>query len=578
MAECGLRELCGGNAVWRQCRVVASTERSVIVSKYRGSPWIVLIVMSLGFFMTLLDLTIVNIAIPDMITRLHATLDGVLWVINAYALVLAVLLITAGRLGDLLGQRRMFIVGVILFTLASAACGFSPSVGWLVAFRAIQGVGAALLLPQTLAILTTVFPPERRGAAFGIWGGVAGVATIAGPTLGGLLVSAFDWRYIFFINVPIGALVIVMSFFLIPDVRVGARHRLDIPGVLLATVALLAICYGLVEGQKYNWGHITSFISIPLVIAAGVVLLGAFLLVQARSQDREPLVPFALFRDRNFSLMNWVSGVLSVGMMGIFLPFTIYLQSALGFSALKAGLTLAPASVVSMFVAPVAGRLTDRIGGKYILFSGLMLFAIGFGLTAVIATTQSTWQDFIATLAIAGVGMGCTFAPMTTIAMRNIEPRVAGAASGMINTVRQVGAVIGTAAVGALLQNRLAVSLPAAAAERAGSLPPQARGHFIAGFAKSAQHGAAANPSQGNVKLPNGTPASLAGEIHKLAGEVFSAGYVTAMHATMIAPIALLVIASLSCLGIKRRARPAQPAADAAAGSAGLPEASQAPA
>jgi len=162
--------------------------------------------------------------------------------------------------------------------------------------------------------------------------------------------------------------------------------------------------------------------------------------------------------------------------------------------------------------------------------------------------------------------------------MRNIEPRVAGAASGMINTVRQVGAVIGTAAVGALLQNRLAVSLPAAAAERAGSLPPQARGHFIAGFAKSAQHGAAANPSQGNVKLPNGTPASLAGEIHKLAGEVFSAGYVTAMHATMIAPIALLVIASLSCLGIKRRARPAHPVADAAAGSAGLPEASQAPA
>ncbi len=304
------------------------------MSKYRGSPWIVLIVMSLGFFMTLLDLTIVNIAIPDMITRLHATLDGVLWVINAYALVLAVLLITAGRLGDLFGQRRMFIVGVILFTLASAACGFSPSVGWLVAFRAIQGVGAAMLLPQTLAILTTVFPPERRGAAFGIWGAVAGVATIAGPTLGGLLVSAFDWRYIFFINVPIGALVIVMSFFLIPDVRVGARHRLDIPGVLLATVALLAICYGLVEGQKYNWGHITSFISIPMVIAAGVVLLGAFLLVQARSQDREPLVPFALFRDRNFSLMNWVSGVLSVGMMGIFLPFTIYLQSALGFSAL----------------------------------------------------------------------------------------------------------------------------------------------------------------------------------------------------------------------------------------------------
>jgi EmrB/QacA subfamily drug resistance transporter len=391
-----------------------------------------------------------------------------------------------------------------------------------------------------------------------------------------LLVSAFDWRYIFFINVPIGAAVIALSLFLIPDVRIGGRHRLDVTGVLLATGALLAICYGLVEGQRYNWGQITSFISIPLVIAVGVVLLGVFLLVQARTQDREPLVPFALFKDRNFSLMNWVSGVLSVGMMGIFLPFTIYLQSALGFSALKAGLTMAPASVISMFVAPVAGRMTDRIGGKYILMSGLMLFAIGFGLTAAIATTHSTWPDFIPSLAVAGVGMGCTFAPMTTVAMRNVQPAVAGAASGMINTVRQVGAVIGTAAIGALLQNRLSVSLPAAAAGRAGSLPPQTRSHFISGFAKSAQHGTAANPGQGHFKLPPGAPAALASEIHQLAREVFSAGYVTAMHATMIAPIALLVVASLSCLGIKRRARPAQPVA--AEDSSGLPEASQAPA
>ena len=552
------------------------------MSKYRGNPWVVLIVMSLGFFMTLLDLTIVNIAIPDMISRLNATLDGVLWVINAYALVLAVLLITAGRLGDLLGQRRLFIIGVVVFTLASAACGFSPAVGWLIAFRAIQGVGAALLLPQTLAILTTVFPPERRGAAFGLWGAVAGVATIAGPTLGGLLVSAFDWRYIFFINLPIGVAVIVMSVLLIPDIKVGARHRLDDPGVLLATAGLLAICYGLVEGQKYSWGNIASFLSIPLVIGAGVVLLAVFLLVQARTQDKEPLVPFALFHDRNFSLMNWVSGVLSVGMMGIFLPFTIYLQSALGFSALKAGLTMAPASIISMFVAPVAGRLTDKIGGKYILMSGLMLFAVGFGLTAVIATTSSRWQDFIWTLSIAGFGMGCTFAPMTTTAMRNIEPRVAGAASGMINTVRQVGAVIGTAAVGALLQNRIAASLPVAAAQHAGSLPASARRQFVAGFAKSAQHGSAANPTQGaHIKLPPGTPASLASELHKLASEVFSAGYVTAMHSTMIWPVVLLVVASLSCLGIKRDIRPVRPASTggpAKADAATLPEASQAPA
>jgi len=553
----------------------SSQGRLGIVSKYRGRPWVVLIVVSLGFFMTLLDLTIVNIAIPNMITKLHASLDGVLWVINSYALVLAVLLITAGRLGDLRGQRKLFIYGVALFTLASAACGFSPTVSWLIAFRAVQGVGAALLMPQTLAILTMVFPPERRGAAFGIWGAVAGVATIAGPTLGGLLVTAFDWRFIFFINVPIGALVILLSVLWIPDLRTGREHRLDVPGVLLASAALLAICYGLVEGQRYNWGTITSFISIPLVIGAGPVLRAIFLLVQARTQDREPLVPFSLFRGRNFALMNWVSGAVTIGMMGIFLPFTIYLQSALGFSALKAGLTMAPASLVSMFVAPVAGRMTDRIGGKYILFAGLAFFAAGMGWTMGIASTTSTWQDFVPGLAVAGFGMGCTFAPMTTVAMRSVQPMMAGAASGMLNTVRQVGAVIGTAAVGALLQNRLAAALPAEARLRAATLPAQARGSFVTGFAKAAQRGIQVGAGQGNIKLPAGTPPSLITQIEQLGREVFSLGFVNAMHQTMILPITVLSVAALSCLAIRQVTVPASPAPGEAIQQ---PEASQAPA
>src|SRR5256884_4467376 len=344
------------------------------MTKLRGNPWAVLVVVSLGFFMTLLDLTIVNIAIPDMLTRLHASLDDILWVINSYALVLAVLVITAGRLGDLVGPRPMFTAGIAVFTAASAACGLAPSSGWLIGFRALQGLGAAMLMPQTLTIITNTFPPDRRGAAFGVRGAVAGVATIAGPTLGGLLVTAFDWRWIFFVNLPIGLCVLLVTPLIIPDVRPGRRHRIDIPGVLLASTALLAICYGLVEGQKYDWGTITGFVSIPLVLGLGVALLLAFLLVQKLTQDKEPLVPFALFRDRNYSVLNWVSGVLAVGMMGIFLPLTSYLQSVLGFSALKAGLTMAPASLISMFVAPVAGRMTDKIGGKFILMSVLMLF------------------------------------------------------------------------------------------------------------------------------------------------------------------------------------------------------------
>jgi EmrB/QacA subfamily drug resistance transporter len=523
------------------------------VKKFRGNPWAVLLVVSLGFFMTLLDLTIVNIAIPNMITKLHASLDDILWVINAYALVLAVLVITAGRLGDLIGPRPMFTAGIALFTAASAACGLAQTPGQLIAFRAVQGLGAAMLMPQTLTIITNTFPPERRGAAFGVWGAVAGVATIAGPTLGGLLVTAFDWRYIFFVNLPIGIIVLVLTPAIIPNVKLGRRHRLDIPGVLLASAALLAICYGLVEGQKYDWGTITGFISIPLVLGLGVLLLAAFLLVQRMTQGKEPLVPFALFRDRNYSVTNWISGVLAIGMMGIFLPFTIYLQSVLGFTALKAGLAMAPASLISLFVAPVAGRMTDKIGGKYILMAGLTLFGAGMGWLALIAHPNSNWPSFIAPLLVAGLGLGCIFAPLVTTAMRNIPPQLAGAASGVLNTIRQVGLVIGTAAVGALLQNRLVSAMTSQASARTSGLPPQVRGPIMSQIQQSAKNGIQVGAGQNGSaahRIPGATP-GLVAEIGRIIHEVFSFAYVTAMKQTMILPVVLLGIGALSCLALK---------------------------
>jgi EmrB/QacA subfamily drug resistance transporter len=531
------------------------------VRKLRGNPWAVLVVISLGFFMTLLDLTIVNIAIPNMITKLHASFDDVLWVINAYALVLAVLVITGGRLGDLLGTRKMFAVGVAVFTAASAACGLAPSPGWLIAFRAVQGLGAALLMPQTLAIITMTFPPERRGAAFGIWGAVAGAATIAGPTLGGLLITAFDWRWIFYVNVPIGVVVLALTYVLIPALQPGRRHRLDYTGVVLASGALLAICYGLVEGQTYDWGTISGFISIPLILGVGVVLLAAFLVSQWLQQGGEPLVPFSVFKDRNFALMNFVSGTLVIGMMGIFLPFTIYLQSVLGFSALKAGLTMAPASLISVFIAPVAGRMTDRIGGKYILMTGLTLFALGMGWMFLIARTTSAWQDFLPALLVAGVGMGGTFAPLTTTAMRNVQPQMAGAASGVLNTVRQVGTVIGTAAVGALLQNRLVSSWAAEAATQTRGLPPPVRAHLIAGFKDAAKSGlqVGAGQSGAAVKLPAGTAAVLLHRIAEIGSYVFTHGFVTAMRETAVMPVAIMLLSAASCLAIRRRPRSATP-------------------
>ncbi|MGH3237470.1 MAG: MFS transporter, partial [Streptosporangiaceae bacterium] len=328
-----------------------------------------------------------------------------------------------------------------------------------------------------------------------------------------------------------------------------------------------AICYGLVEGQRYDWGTISSFVSIPLIIGAGVVLLAVFLLVQKLRQGHEPLIPFALFRSRNFTLMNWVSFTLSIGMLGIFLPFTIYLQSALGFSALKAGLTLAPSSLVMIAVAPFLGRRTDKTGGKYILVSGLSLFAIGMGSAVLIAGPHSTWQDFLAPMVVAGLGMGGTFAPLTTVAMREVEPRMAGAASGMLNTVRQVGSVIGTAAVGALLQNRLVSSLTSQATIASAGLPAPVRGPFISGFRQAAASGLlTGGPAGSGPGGAQGVPAALAAQLRRLAADVFTQGYVLAMRWTMVMPIAVVALAAVSCLAIKGKAvgqgRTAAPGAD----------------
>src|SRR5450759_4532553 len=302
----------------------------------RTNPWLVLVVLTTGFFMILLDTTIVNVAIPAMSTGLSTTLDQILWVLNAYILVYAVLLITAGRLGDLFGQRTLFAIGLFVFTLASALCGLSQSVDELIAARVLQGVGGALLTPQTLAILTSLFPPERRGAAFGVWGGVAGLATLAGPTVGGAIITYINWRWIFFINVPIGIAALIATFVIIPDLRPGRHHGWDIVGVILTTAGLFAIVFGLIEGQRYNWGEYAYGVTIPEIIVAGVALIVVFV-VWERFQA-EPLVPPSLFAERNFAVANWIAAAISFGMLSLFLPITIYLQSVRGFSALAAGL------------------------------------------------------------------------------------------------------------------------------------------------------------------------------------------------------------------------------------------------
>jgi len=424
-------------------------------------PWLILFTLCPGFFMILLDTTIVNVAIPDLSAELPASLDQILWVLNAYVLVYAGLLITSGRLGDLYGPKRLFISGLLVFTLASILCGLAQNPTQLIGARALQGAGGALLTPQTVAVLTIVFPPARRGAAFGVWGAVAGLATIAGPALGGLVVTTWGWRWIFLINLPVGVFAVIMASLVLPDLRVERRHRLDLTGTFLATSGLFLVIFGLIEGPSHGWGAIGP-VSIPLVIGAGVLLLAGFGRHQYRRRDSEPLVPLAIFRNRNFAMMNLVTAALGVSTLGLFLPLMIYLQSALGWSALEAGLTIAPMSVVAMVLAPIAGRLADRVDGKYPLLAGLFLLTTGMVVLLLSSRVDSTQASLLPGIVLTGAGLGLTFAPMQAIAMRTIEPAMAGAAAGLINTTRQVGAMVGSAAVGALLQAQLARTVPAA--------------------------------------------------------------------------------------------------------------------
>ncbi|MHB1005683.1 MAG: DHA2 family efflux MFS transporter permease subunit [Chloroflexota bacterium] len=523
------------------------------MAQARSNPWAVLIVMCLGFFMILLDTTVVNVAIPSIAQGLGASLDGILWVLNSYILVYAVMLITAGRLGDRYGQRNLFALGMALFILASALSGVAQNTEQLIGARVLQGIGGALLTPQTLTIITSIFPPGQRGAAFGVWGAVAGVAAVTGPTLGGLIVTNWGWRWIFYINLPIGLIALVATFLIVPDLRPGRFHRLDYVGVLLATLGLLALVYSLIEGQHYQWGTISGWLSIPLLIVVGLILLAAFVAWEIRHP--EPLLPFGIFRDRNFTLMNLVAAVVAFGMLGLYLPVMIYLQSVLGLNAQEAGIAVAPMPLVAMFVAPAAGRLVDRIGGKYILVVGLLLFAVGMGLVVMVATPTSTATGFILPFMLAGIGQGCTFAPMTTVAMHDVSPRMAGAASGALNTIRQLGGVVGSTAVGALLENHLANALQNEAVAHAGQVPAAFRDAFVSTIGNSARGGFDLGAQMGGSQLPAGIPPQVAQQLASVARATFDSAFVDAMRNTLVLPVVVLLIGVVLCLGVVNRPR-----------------------
>jgi EmrB/QacA subfamily drug resistance transporter len=411
--------------------------------------WWVLTVISFSLFMILLDVTIVNIALPHIMTALKVSLSSIEWVINVYVLVFAVLLLTMGKLGDIFGRKRLFMIGLGIFTLSSVGCFLAPNFVFLLVSRGVQAVGSAAMMPATLSLLNVEFGQGQRGLALGIWGAVAGAANALGPIIGGALVDAFAWNYIFVINIPVGIAAFVATVMIIRESKdPRADRHIDIPGVIIISVALFCLTFALVEGQKFGW---TSPIILSL-FALTVIALIAFVRVELRKAN--PLAQLRLFRNRSFAAGNFVGMVVMFGLIGVIFLVVLFLQIVLGFSAFKAGLTMLPLPLVIIFVAPFAGRFTDRIGGRWILFAGTAITAIGIYLMSDLssATTQTS---LILPMAVCGLGMGLIMAPVTTVVMSSTPIQQSGMGAGILSTMRQIGSVMGISVLGAILQNQL---------------------------------------------------------------------------------------------------------------------------
>ncbi|MEV0998874.1 DHA2 family efflux MFS transporter permease subunit [Nonomuraea sp. NPDC050202] len=419
----------------------------------RGNPWAVMTTTCLGYFITILNSTSVSIAVPEIQAGLGAGLSEVLWVVGGYVLALAVLTVTAGRLGDVAGPRNVFLAGMAVFAVASALCGLAQSPWQLIGARLLQGVGAALIIPQTLTMMTLVFPPERRGRASAVWGVTAGLAGVAGPTLGGLLVSTAGWRSIFVVNLPVGVLIVVLTLLVVPAGHARQARRLNGLGAALAGAGLGAITFGLLEGRHYGWGTVVSFVTVPMVIVAGFVLLAGFVVHQHRA--REPLVPTRLFADRTFTVMTVSMAIVSMCVITLSLTMTLYLQSVLGMTAAQAGLTLAPWALGMTFGFPVTGRLVDRFGGERVLLGGLTVYAAALVAVGLLCRPGVGGHVLVVPLAVAGLSQSAAFGPITSLAMRDVGADLAGAASGVFNTIRQTGTLVGVSVLGTVLQARL---------------------------------------------------------------------------------------------------------------------------
>lgn len=501
-------------------------------SPVRRSKWAVLAVICFALFMILLDVTIVNIALPSIMKDFNVSLASIEWIMNIYVLIFAALLLTLGKLGDLFGRKKLFMIGLVIFTLASLGCSITPNFSGLLISRGIQAIGAACMLPATLSILNVEFSAGERGLALGAWGAVAGAANALGPIIGGALVDAASWRWIFVINLPIGIGALIAAWFIVREsTNEKSDRHIDIPGVLIITAALFCLTYALVEGQKYGW---TSVTILALFTAA---LVGIIVFVFIELKKKNPLAQLRLFKNRSFTAGNIVGLVINFGMIGVIFLLVLYLQIVLKISALTAGLWLLPLALAVMVVAPLAGRLTDLIGGRWILFAGTLISALGFYLMSDLSGVTS-WTDLLIPLILSGAGIGAVMAPVTTVIMASTPVQESGMGAGILSTTRQIGAVMGLSVLGAVLQNQLVSNLTNAI-NQLSTLPAAIRDQILAGISSG-------NLSAGGMNVPSTLPQAAVNQLM----EMFKTQFAHSLDTTMKVGIIVMLVGAVASLFI----------------------------
>jgi EmrB/QacA subfamily drug resistance transporter len=404
------------------------------------------VITSLALVMVTLDNLVVTTALPVIRKDLGAGIEGLEWTVNAYTLTFAVLLLTGAALGDRFGRRRLFAIGLGIFTVASASAALAPSIDALVVARALQGVGGAVVTPLTLTILSAAVPAEKRGVALGAWGGIGGLAVALGPLVGGAVVSGLSWQWIFWINVPLGLVLIPLAWRRLDETR-GVSDKLDLPGLGLASAGLLGIVWGLVRGNGQGW----SSPEIVSTLAAGVALVVAFVLWEVRTET--PMLPMRFFRNRAFAATNVASLLMFFGMFGSIFLLAQFFVSIQGYSPFQSGLRILPWTAMPIFVAPIAGALSDRIGGQRIMAVGLSLQAAGLAWIATVSTTSVAYSQLVIPFVLSGVGMALFFAPVANIVLSTVRPEEEGQASGANNAIREIGGVFGVAVLASVFSH-----------------------------------------------------------------------------------------------------------------------------